>query len=111
MKLPSDLANRAYYLTIVDSEWLGLRLNLMGDLIILIIALIGVGSRRSIGPSQVGLLLSFALQMSQLLVWMFRQVRWFFETEIVREAGADWGILLFAGCRSRKSDGQMVSAL
>ena len=55
------MENRAYYMTIAIQEWLGLRLDFLGNLLVLGIALFGAGSRKSVDPSNVGVVLSYTL--------------------------------------------------
>lgn len=56
-----DMENRAYYMTIAIQAWLGSRLDFLGNLLVLGIALFGSGFRKTIDPSKVGVVLSYTL--------------------------------------------------
>ncbi|TFK23809.1 ATP-dependent bile acid permease [Coprinopsis marcescibilis] len=60
-----DLQNRAYYMTVSIQRWLAVRLDLLGNVLILGIALFASGFRTTINPSQTGVLLSYTLLMTQ----------------------------------------------
>jgi ATP-binding cassette, subfamily C (CFTR/MRP), member 1 len=68
-----DVMNRAYYLTIVNQRWLGIRLDLVGDLLIFVVALLVVSSRFSVSPSLSGLVLSYCIQVVSSMGFMTRQ--------------------------------------
>ena len=53
-----DNMNRAYFLTIINQRWLGLRLDLVGDTLLFIVAMLVVTSRFSVPPSISGVVLS-----------------------------------------------------
>lgn len=55
------MENRAYYMTIAIQEWLGARLDLLGNFLVLGIALFAAGFRKTISPSDVGVVLSYTL--------------------------------------------------
>ena len=56
-----DLENRAYYITIAIQRWLSVRLDFLGNLLILGIALFSAGFRKSVNPSKTGVVLSYTL--------------------------------------------------
>ncbi|KAF9002584.1 multidrug resistance-associated ABC transporter [Cyathus striatus] len=56
-----DMENRALYMTITIQRWLALRLDLLGNLIILGIGLFAAGFRHSVNPAKIGVVLSYAL--------------------------------------------------
>lgn len=60
-----DLENRAYYMTIAIQQWLGTRLDLLGNLLVLGIALFAAGFSKTISPSKVGVVLSYTLSITQ----------------------------------------------
>ncbi|KAF9484351.1 ABC transporter [Pholiota conissans] len=68
-----DIENRAYWLTVTNQRWLGIRLDLLGALLTFIVAMLTVGTRFSISPSQTGLVLSYILSVQQAFGWMVRQ--------------------------------------
>lgn len=55
------MENRAYYMTIVIQRWLGVRLDFLGNLLILGIALFASGFRDTVSPSKTGVVLSYTL--------------------------------------------------
>ncbi|KAJ7630119.1 multidrug resistance-associated ABC transporter [Mycena polygramma] len=66
-----DLENRAYYMTITLQLWLGLRLDLFGNILIFGIALFAAGFRHTVDPSKIGVVLSYTL--STQMVAFFAQ--------------------------------------
>ncbi|PPQ68225.1 hypothetical protein CVT26_005758 [Gymnopilus dilepis] len=68
-----DVENRAYWLTVTNQRWLGIRLDFLGALLTFIVAILTVGTRFSISPSQTGLVLSYILSVQQAFGWMVRQ--------------------------------------
>ncbi|KAF8332585.1 P-loop containing nucleoside triphosphate hydrolase protein [Cantharellus anzutake] len=68
-----DKENRAYWLTITNQRWLSIRLDFLGALLTLSVALLTVGSRSSISPSQTGVSLSYILLVQQSFSWLVRQ--------------------------------------
>ncbi|KII89764.1 hypothetical protein PLICRDRAFT_39929 [Plicaturopsis crispa FD-325 SS-3] len=68
-----DVENRAYWLTVTNQRWLGVRLDFLGSLLAFVVALLTVGTRFTISPSQTGLTLSYILSVQQAFGWMVRQ--------------------------------------
>ncbi|KAJ3186105.1 hypothetical protein HK101_009741 [Irineochytrium annulatum] len=68
-----NLNNRPYYLQITSQRWLGMRLETIGNLLVFITCVLFVSSRFSQDPALVGLALSYALQVTQLLSLCIRQ--------------------------------------
>ncbi|GAA5952191.1 hypothetical protein JCM8115_003528 [Rhodotorula mucilaginosa] len=68
-----DLEDRAYYLTVVNQRWLGLRLDFFGSCLTFAVAMFSVGTRNTVSPAQTGLVLSYILTISQAFSWMVRQ--------------------------------------
>ncbi|KAF8907317.1 ABC transporter [Gymnopilus junonius] len=68
-----DIENRAYWLTVTNQRWLGIRLDFLGALLTFIVAILTVGTRFTISPSQTGLVLSYILSVQQAFGWMVRQ--------------------------------------
>lgn len=54
------------------NRWLAVRLETVGNLIILFSALFGVLNRHSLNPGMVGLSISYALQITETLNWLVR---------------------------------------
>ncbi|KZT03607.1 multidrug resistance-associated ABC transporter [Laetiporus sulphureus 93-53] len=59
-----DLENRAYYMVIAIQQWLATRLDLLGNLLVLGIALFAAGYSKSINPSKVGVVISYTLSIT-----------------------------------------------
>jgi len=68
-----DVMNRAYYMTIIDQRWLGIRLDIVGDILIFVVAILVVTSRFSVSPSIAGLVLAYCVQVVAMMGWMVRQ--------------------------------------
>ena len=68
-----DVMNRAYFMTIVDQRWLGIRLDFVGDILIFVVAILVVTSRFSVSPSVSGLVLAYCVQVVAIMGWMVRQ--------------------------------------
>lgn len=69
-----DNMDSAYFLTFANQRWLGVRLDVIANLIILIVGLLVVFSRAEINPSFVGLVLSYLLSAVQLIQFGSRQI-------------------------------------
>lgn len=61
-----DLENRAHYLTISIQRWLGVRLGLFGNILVLGIALFAAAYRKTIHPSKIGVILAYTLNSKAL---------------------------------------------
>ncbi|TFK40264.1 ABC transporter [Crucibulum laeve] len=68
-----DVENRAYWLTVTNQRWLGIRLDFLGALLTFIVAILTVGTRFTISPAQTGLVLSYILSVQQAFGWLVRQ--------------------------------------
>ncbi|PCH42273.1 hypothetical protein WOLCODRAFT_137808 [Wolfiporia cocos MD-104 SS10] len=68
-----DIENRAYWLTVTNQRWLGIRLDFMGILLTFVVAILTVGTRFSISPSQTGVVLSYIISVQQAFGWLVRQ--------------------------------------
>jgi ABC-type multidrug transport system fused ATPase/permease subunit len=62
-----DLQNRATILSMAGMDWLYIRLESMGSLLIRAVALMCTVGARTINPSQVALVLNYVIQTTQLL--------------------------------------------
>ncbi|XP_064415228.1 multidrug resistance-associated protein 1 isoform X2 [Latimeria chalumnae] len=67
-----DENQKAYYPSIVANRWLAVRLEFVGNCIVLFAALFAVLSRNSLSPGLVGLSISYALQVTASLNWLVR---------------------------------------
>lgn len=68
-----DVENRAYWLTVVNQRWLGIRLDFLGALLTFTVGMLSVGTRFTISPSQTGLVLAYILSVQQAFGFMVRQ--------------------------------------
>ncbi|XP_063286386.1 multidrug resistance-associated protein 1-like [Pelobates fuscus] len=67
-----DENQRAYYPSIVSNRWLAIRLEFVGNCIVLFASLFAVISRYTLSPGLVGLSVSYALQVTTYLNWLVR---------------------------------------
>ena len=56
-----------------NQRWLGIRLDLMGILLTFVVAILTVGTRFHISPSQTGVVLSYIISVQQAFGWLIRQ--------------------------------------
>ncbi|XP_026732665.1 multidrug resistance-associated protein 1-like isoform X2 [Trichoplusia ni] len=70
------------YLSSIADRWLGIRLEIVGSLVIFFAALFAVIGRESISPGLAGLSVSYTLEITQMLSWLV-QMTSAVETEIV----------------------------
>nr|XP_020137224.1 multidrug resistance-associated protein 1 isoform X3 [Microcebus murinus] len=76
--LKVDESQKAYYPSIVANRWLAVRLEYVGNCIVLFASLFAVMSRHSLSAGLVGLSVSYSLQITTYLNWL---VRMWSETE------------------------------
>ncbi|GAO49019.1 hypothetical protein SAICODRAFT_7613 [Saitoella complicata NRRL Y-17804] len=69
-----DTMNRAYLITITNQRWLGIRLDMVANLLIFVVAILSVSSGLNVSPAIVGLLLSYIVQVGGMMSWMVRQL-------------------------------------
>ncbi|ETE72132.1 Multidrug resistance-associated protein 1, partial [Ophiophagus hannah] len=67
-----DGNQKAYYPSIVANRWLAVRLESVGNCIVLFAALFAVIARHSLSPGLVGLSISYSLQITTYLNWLVR---------------------------------------
>ncbi|NXP07635.1 MRP3 protein, partial [Thinocorus orbignyianus] len=67
-----DENQKSYYPGIVSNRWLGIRVEFVGNCIVLFAALFAVISKNSLNAGLVGLSVSYALQVTLSLNWMVR---------------------------------------
>jgi len=67
-----DVENRAYYLTIVNQRWLGIRLDMLGSLLTFAVAII-VCTSHAVTAAEGGLALSTMITVQQSFSWLVRQ--------------------------------------
>jgi len=69
-----DDMNSAYFLTFTTQRWLGVRLDVVGNLLIFIVGILVITSRFTVNPSIIGLVLSYILSTVQMIQFAARQV-------------------------------------
>ncbi|XP_041671462.1 ATP-binding cassette sub-family C member 3 isoform X2 [Cheilinus undulatus] len=67
-----DENQKSYYPGIVSNRWLGVRIEFIGNCIVLFAAVFAVTGKASLDPGLVGLSVSYALQVTMSLNWMVR---------------------------------------
>ncbi|XP_008945689.1 PREDICTED: canalicular multispecific organic anion transporter 2 [Merops nubicus] len=70
--LKMDENHKSYYPGIVSNRWLGIRVEFVGNCIVLFAALFAVISKNNLNAGLVGLSVSYALQVTMSLNWMVR---------------------------------------
>jgi ABC-type multidrug transport system fused ATPase/permease subunit len=73
-----DVMNRALFVTIITQNWLGVRLDFVGGVLICVVACLVVTSRVSVSPSTSGLVLAYCIQV---ILTMEQTTRQFAEVE------------------------------
>lgn len=86
-----DLQNRAYFLTIVNQRWLGLRLDFLGSLCVLITGILCSVRVGSIDPGKTGVSLSQVVTVAQTLGFLTRQL-----TELENEMNSAERLVYYA---------------
>ncbi|KAA8581112.1 hypothetical protein FQN60_002693 [Etheostoma spectabile] len=67
-----DENQKSYYPGIVSNRWLGVRIEFIGNCIVLFAAVFAVAGKDTLSPGLVGLSVSYALQVTMSLNWMVR---------------------------------------
>ncbi|KAJ3263663.1 Multidrug resistance-associated protein 1, partial [Blyttiomyces sp. JEL0837] len=65
--------NGPYYLQLTGQRWLGMRLETIGNILVLVTSLFSVIESSTISPALIGLALSYVLQVTQLMSLCIRQ--------------------------------------
>lgn len=69
-----DEMNGAYYLTFANQRWLSVRLDMIGNVLVFVVAILVVTSRFTVNPATGGLVLSYMLSIVQMLQFSIRQL-------------------------------------
>nr|AHK05644.1 ATP-binding cassette transporter sub-family C member 1 isoform X5 [Tigriopus japonicus] len=67
-----DINQICYYPSIIANRWLAIRLETIGNIITFAAAIFAIINPENIDPSQVGLIISYALNVTQVLNWLVR---------------------------------------
>lgn len=86
-----DLQNRAYFLTIVNQRWLGLRLDILGSVCVLVTGLLCSARVGGVNPSTAGVALSQVVTVAQTLGFLTRQL-----TELENEMNSAERLVYYA---------------
>ncbi|XP_009988302.1 PREDICTED: canalicular multispecific organic anion transporter 2 [Tauraco erythrolophus] len=70
--LKTDENQKSYYPSIVSNRWLGIRVEFVGNCVVLFAALFAVIGKNNLNAGLVGLSVSYALQVTMSLNWMVR---------------------------------------
>ncbi|KZW02976.1 multidrug resistance-associated ABC transporter [Exidia glandulosa HHB12029] len=62
-----DSENRSYFITIVVQRWLAVRMDILSNILVLGIGIIAVGLRTSTNPSNIGIVLTYTLSVTQVM--------------------------------------------
>ncbi|KAK7032833.1 ABC protein [Favolaschia claudopus] len=68
-----DLENRALFLTVTNQRWLAIRLDVCGALMVFIVAIFAVVGVSGISPAEIGLVLTYTTQLTQMCNMVTRQ--------------------------------------
>ncbi|KAJ7164009.1 ABC protein [Mycena crocata] len=68
-----DLENRALFLTVTNQRWLAIRLDVCGAFMVFTVAIFAVVGVSGIGPAQIGLVLTYTTQLTQMCSMVTRQ--------------------------------------
>jgi len=66
--------NQCLYLSLVSNRWLGIRLENLGNFVILAAGLMAVIERESLSPGLAGLSISYSLMVTETLNWLVRMI-------------------------------------
>lgn len=67
-----DKNHECYYPSIISNRWIGIRLELIGNVLVFCAAMLVVLGRGTLSPGVVGLIISYALSITVLLNWVVR---------------------------------------
>ncbi|KAJ7183176.1 ABC protein [Mycena filopes] len=68
-----DLENRALFLTVTNQRWLAIRLDACGAMMVFTVAIFAVIGVSGISPAQIGLVLTYTTQLTQMCSMVTRQ--------------------------------------
>ncbi|WFD31666.1 hypothetical protein MSPP1_002705 [Malassezia sp. CBS 17886] len=87
----TDLQNRAYFLTITNQRWLGLRLDMLSTICVLVVGILAATGAASLTPSTAGVVLSLIVTIAQTLGFLTRQL-----TELENEMNSSERLVYYA---------------
>ncbi|KAJ6466582.1 ABC protein [Mycena vitilis] len=68
-----DLENRALFLTVTNQRWLAIRLDVCGAIMVFTVAIFAVVGVSGISPAEIGLVLTYTTQLTQMCSMVTRQ--------------------------------------
>ncbi|KAL2913381.1 hypothetical protein HK105_207126 [Polyrhizophydium stewartii] len=68
-----DANNRCYYLSLIVQRWIQLRLEAFNAIPVFMASIFAVLAKTSVGPGVVGLVVTYAIQVTAMFTWMIRQ--------------------------------------
>ncbi|KAF7330282.1 ABC protein [Mycena venus] len=68
-----DLENRALFLTVTNQRWLAIRLDVCGAIMVFFVAIFAIVGVSGISPAQIGLVLTYTTQLTQMCSMVTRQ--------------------------------------
>ena len=71
-----DQNNRPLYLILITQRWIQLRLEIMNSILVLIATIFAIIFRQSIGLSNTGVLITYALQVTATFSWVIKTGIW-----------------------------------
>jgi hypothetical protein len=85
-----DIENRAYWLTVTNQRWLGIRLDFLGTILTFCVAILAVAARFTLSPSQIGVALSYILLVQQVSFSLFSGMK--HSCGVFHRASAGWSV-------------------
>ena len=85
-----DYEFRFYYASMVTLRWLSVRLDLLGNLLVLGIAVFGVCLRNDVSPSKFSVVLTYSLQSTQILSQLITMYALVEQGKFLRQSNCGW---------------------
>ncbi|CAB4057844.1 ABCC1 [Lepeophtheirus salmonis] len=95
-----DFNAKCYFPTVISSRWLAVRLETLGNILVIFVALFSITSRGTTDPGMVGLSLSYALSVTTILNMLITV-----STDIPRLIGLSMGVIKFDNYKTRYRKG------
>ena len=69
-----NLSNKCFWLSLIGTRWLGLRLDFLGNIVVFLTTAFVVFDRNNLDAGTVGLIVSYAMNITELLTWSVRML-------------------------------------